>query len=149
MGKKHDIPLFIPILIIIVLIVAGIIFFTNGSKSPKDKDGNYTIASDFENMIPKDISLSYDEETNLTTIKLKIENTTDKEIKNQEVDVMLYNEEGLLTTGVLMYIESIGAKSSVDRDAMLLGDFSDTKRVVLEKTASEETDSEETKTEEK
>jgi len=138
MGKKHEIPLFIPILIIIVLIVAGIIFFTNGSRSPKNNDENYTIASDFENMIPKDISLSYDEETNLTTIKLKIENTTDKEIKNQEVDVMLYNEEGLLTTGVLMYIESIGAKSSVDRDAMLLGDFSKTKKVVLQKSSAGE-----------
>ena len=128
-NKKMVLSVFL--LILIIIIVTIIIVNKNKNNNMVESDVTELENTVYENMEVKNINMEYSDENNQTAISMTINNSTDNNIENETVNVILLNEEGNQISEMQTYIMSLGTGEEYDISVILKGDLRETKKIEL------------------
>ncbi len=121
------------LLAIIMLIIIAIASNTKPSKKSKGKS-NITISSEYNDMIIKDVEISYEEKAESTNIDFKIENTSNRDLQYESVLIMALDENNNVVSSVEQIIGFLEARGQYLVNITLLGNFEQQiKKIELQK----------------
>lgn len=136
LSSKKIILITIISLVVIAVVILGVILFAKNKGENKDNTRTGAISlteSEFEALKIKNIEVTYKEDTSETVIDFEIENTTDKSVEKQTIDIQLLDENEGVIAGVQTYVETIDPKGSHKVDLMLAGNIEGIKKIKLVK----------------
>ena len=138
-NKKISISMKYVLIVIAVVVILGIaiVLIAKGRENEKKEnkiDPNALTESEYGTLEVNNIEVNYDESTGKSKISFVIKNTTNKNLENESIDIILMNEKEQQLAGIQMPIKSLKSNEETTISANLSGDGREIKKARIQKT---------------